>query len=217
MKIACSGCGIELNYASSAVCQDLKRHTVVSLSLRVAALISGIGFAGYDKLFKRHLGMHTITDKQFYATIEMCSPHVKDMLDEICEIGKDEMKAIADTELGCWKRAVTTSDGAWHIRGFFSQNSTFVIRHSSFAIFSPVLSCGMVMLPCVVVTLSLKISMKVQPNQQKDFWQLSCSIEHVKSYLLRVSMQSLAHIPTVFRQSSNLRPRRSNITIQVAL
>ena len=134
MKIACSGCGIELNYASSAVCQDLKRHTVVSLSLRVAALISGIGFAGYDKLFKRHLGMHTVTDKQFYATIEMCSPHVKDMLDEICEIGKDEMKAIADTELGCWKRAVTTSDGAWHIRGFFSQNSTFVIRHSSFVI-----------------------------------------------------------------------------------
>ena len=129
MKIACSGCGIELNYASSAVCQDLKRHTVVSLSLRVAALISGIGFAGYDKLFKRHLGMHTVTDKQFYATIEMCYPHVKDMLDEICEIGKDEMKAIADTELGCWRRAVTTSDGAWHIHGFFSQNSTFVIRN----------------------------------------------------------------------------------------
>ena len=99
VKIACSGCGIELDYASSAVCQDLKRHTVVSLSLRVAAFVSGIGFAGYDKLFKRHLGMHTVTDKQFYATIEMCYPHVKDMLDDICELGKDEMKALPDTDL----------------------------------------------------------------------------------------------------------------------
>ena len=99
---------------------------VVSLSLRVAAFVSGIG---YDKLFKRHLGMHTVTDKLFYATIEMCYPHVKDMLDDICEVGKDEMKALPDTDLGSWKRVVTTSDGVWHIRGFFSRNSTFVIRN----------------------------------------------------------------------------------------
>ena len=105
------------------MCHDLKRHTVVSLSLCVAAFVSRIGFAGYNKLFKHHLGM------QFYATIEMCYPHVKDMLDDICEVGKDEMKALLDTDLGSWKRVVTTSDGVWHIRGFFSRNSTFVIRN----------------------------------------------------------------------------------------
>ena len=48
-----------------------KSDAVVSLSLRIAAFVSGIGFAGYDKLFKRHLGMQTVTNKQFYATIEI--------------------------------------------------------------------------------------------------------------------------------------------------
>ena len=35
----------------------------------------------------------------------------------------------ATSELGSWKRAVTTSDGCWQIRGSFSHNSTFVIRN----------------------------------------------------------------------------------------
>ncbi len=51
------------------------------------------------------------------------------MLDEVCELGKDEMKSLLSDQLGSWQRAVTTSDGCWHIRGFFSQNGTFVIRN----------------------------------------------------------------------------------------
>ena len=95
------------------MCDGVQRHTVVSLALRLAAFISGIGFAGYHKLLKRHLGMHAVTDKNFYEVIEMAYPHVKDILDEITA--------------GRWDRAITTSDGCWHIHGFFSQNSTFVI------------------------------------------------------------------------------------------
>ena len=39
------------------------------------------------------------------------------------------MKNLPSDKLGSWQRAVTTSDGCWHIRGFFSQNGTFVIRN----------------------------------------------------------------------------------------
>ena len=37
------------------------------------------------------------------------------------------MKDLPEYKLWSWKKAVTMSDGAWDIRRFFSQNSTFVI------------------------------------------------------------------------------------------
>ena len=39
------------------------------------------------------------------------------ILDEICEEAKADMKAMPRSELGSWTRAVTTSDGDWHKRG----------------------------------------------------------------------------------------------------
>ena len=105
------------------------RRNVVSYALRIAAFASGISFAGYHKLFARHLGMSVATDKIFHRVIEEAYPHITEMLDEVCELGKEEMKALPSDKLGSWQRAVTTSDGCWHIRGFFSQNCTFVIRN----------------------------------------------------------------------------------------
>ena len=70
------------------------------------------------------------------------------MLDDICEVGKDKMKALPDTDLGSWKRAVTTSMVHGIYMGFSAKTA-----HLSFANFSPVLSYGMVMPLCVVVTL----------------------------------------------------------------
>ena len=64
-----------------------------------------------------------------FSQIEEAYPHITDMLDEVCELGKEEMKSLPSDKLGSWQRAVTTSDGCWHIRGFFSQNGTFVIRN----------------------------------------------------------------------------------------
>ena len=61
--------------------------------------------------------------------IEEAYPHITEMLDEVCELGKEEMKSLPSDKLGSWERAVTKSDGCWHIRGFFSQNVTFVIRN----------------------------------------------------------------------------------------
>ena len=129
VKIACSRCGLTADYSSSSMCKQAPRHTVVSLALRLAAFLAGIGFAGYHNLFARYLGMAAVSDKNFNRVVEMAYPHIKDILDEICEEAKMEMKSLPSSELGSWERAVTTSDGCWHIRGFFSQNSTFVIRN----------------------------------------------------------------------------------------
>ena len=87
--------------------------------MHVAAFASGIGFAGYHKLFGRHLGMSVTSGTMFHRVIEEVYPHIIEMLDEVCELGKDDMKALPSENLGSWQRAVTTSDGCWHIQGFF--------------------------------------------------------------------------------------------------
>ena len=128
MVFECTGCGIKIDYLSSAVCTRT-RHSVVSLALRLAAFLAGIGFAGYHRLFSRYLGIATVSDRHFNQVIELAFPHIRDILDEVCEEGKEEMKGKPNSEIGSWEGAVTTSDGCWQIRGFFSQNSTFVIRN----------------------------------------------------------------------------------------
>ena len=129
VEIACSGCGIGLHYASSSLSTSEARRNVVSYALRLAAFASGVGFAGYHKLFGRLLGMKVTSDKMFSRVIEEAFPHITEMLDEVCKLGKQEMQSLPDGTLGSWNRAVTTADGCWHIRGFFSQNCTFIIRN----------------------------------------------------------------------------------------
>ena len=62
-----------------------------------------------------------------FTVIEFACPHVKDILDKACEDAKDNMRGKENDVLGSWKRAVTTSDGCWLIRGFHSQCASFVI------------------------------------------------------------------------------------------
>ena len=119
VHIACSGCGVQVDFASSSMSATESRRNVVSYAIRIAAFASGIGFTGYHKLFGHHLGMNVTTDKMFHRAIEEAYPHITAMLDEVCELGKEEMKSLPSDKLGSWQRAVTTSDGCWHIRGFF--------------------------------------------------------------------------------------------------
>ena len=81
---------------------------MVSYAIHIAAFASGIGFAGYHKLFGHHFGMHVTTDKMFRKAIEEAYPHITEMLDEVCELGKEEMKSLPSDKLGSWQRAVTT-------------------------------------------------------------------------------------------------------------
>lgn len=45
----------------------------------------------------------------FYLVIEEAFPYITDMLNEVCELGKEQMKTMDEMTLGSWKRAVTTS------------------------------------------------------------------------------------------------------------
>ena len=82
----CLDCGVQVHYASSAMSATESRRNVVSYALRLASFASGIGFAGYHKLFGLHLGMNVATDKMFYKVIEEAYPHITKMLDEVCEL-----------------------------------------------------------------------------------------------------------------------------------
>lgn len=54
-----------------------------------------------------------MSDRHFSQVIELAFPHIRDILDEVCEEGKEEMKGKPSSEIGSWERAVTTSDGCW--------------------------------------------------------------------------------------------------------
>lgn len=167
VNFACSGCMVTIDYTSSGMCGTIQRHTTVSVALRLAAFLSGMGFRGYHKLLKRYLGIHAVTNKHFSHVIEMAYPHIKDILDGMCDLAKADMKSLPSSELGSWKRAVTTSDGCWHIRGFFSQNSTFIIRNyltGSLLYYGHASMRG-------VIRLSVMISIRGLPSQLRATWQ----------------------------------------------
>jgi len=82
VTIACIGCGSEVDYASSSMSATENRCNVVSYALCVAAFASRIGFAGYHKLFGRHLGMSVTSGTMFHRVIKVY-PHIIDMLGEV--------------------------------------------------------------------------------------------------------------------------------------
>ena len=71
--------------------------------------------------------MDTLNKNTFYDTIKLIYPVVKAIRDEQCELGKTQMKAIPDTTIGSRSRAVTSSDGVWMTRGYFSQKFSFTV------------------------------------------------------------------------------------------
>ena len=103
VNIACSMCGIQHQFSSSSFSVSERRRNFVSYALRLSAFASVIGFAGYHKLFGRHLGMSTTSNTMFHRIIEESYLHITEMLDEVCEIGKEEMQALPSTQLGSWK------------------------------------------------------------------------------------------------------------------
>jgi hypothetical protein len=102
----------------------------VSLALCLAFFISGNGYASYRKTFGRGLGLGIVSEKPFLQVIDFAFPVIKEILDEVCDDVKHQMKQIPPDSLGSWSRAVTTCDGCWLIRGYFRQNCTFIIKNS---------------------------------------------------------------------------------------
>lgn len=125
----CDGCWQEtIDYQSSQLALDSRRH-MVSLALSLAFFISGHGYASYRKTLGKGLGLGVLSDKPFLEAIDLAFPHIRDILDEMCEDEKNYMKALPNDQLGSWSRGVSPCDGCWQIRGHFSQNCTFIIKN----------------------------------------------------------------------------------------
>ena len=62
-----------------------------------------------------------------HSTIKMMYPVVEEVVDEQCLKLKEEMKEKPKEEVGSWKQAITSSDGVWLTRRFFSQIFTFTV------------------------------------------------------------------------------------------
>ena len=117
-----------MNFNSSANV-TLSKRTAVSLALQVAFVIAGCAHAQYAKVLKQCLGMSSVSIQVFSDTICLLHSVVEEMLKEMCDEAKNQMKSFGPTVVGSWERAITTSDGCWLTRGKFSQNCSFTIRN----------------------------------------------------------------------------------------
>ena len=91
--------------------------------------ISGHGFAKFDRTLRQFLGISCLSKNRYYEVIKLIYPCITDILDGMCDKGKGCMKVQASEVLGSWKKAVVTSDGLWHTRGFFRKNGSFIIKN----------------------------------------------------------------------------------------
>lgn len=129
VTVACSECTTDnkIHFASSKMALTHNRRNCVSLATALCFLVYGQGYHTYHKVLKLGLGINTLASSNFSRVIEICHPHAKSILDDMCVKAKEHMKAKKSTEIGSWERAVTSSDGCWLIRGFHSQCCSFVI------------------------------------------------------------------------------------------
>ena len=108
---------------------EASRRTVVGLALAVAFIVPGHGFAKFHRTLNQCLGIQAISKNWFFEVVKLIYPHIHDILTEMCDEEKAQMKRIDSDVLGSWQRAVVTSDGVWHTRGHFSKNGSFIIKN----------------------------------------------------------------------------------------
>ena len=126
---SCSGCEYKSLHFNSSTYVLESRRSVVSLSVAVAFVLSGNTHSGYHKALARGLGIPVLSRRRYYDAIEALYRPIKEILDDICQISKDEMQKLPNQLNGSWNKAVTTADGCWLTRGHFSQNFTFIIKN----------------------------------------------------------------------------------------
>lgn len=90
----CSGCEKRsLMFQGSAFVEGSKR-TVGGLALAVAFFLSGHGFANFNRTLRQYLGISCISKNRYYDVIKLAYPHIKDILDEMCEEEKKKLARI---------------------------------------------------------------------------------------------------------------------------
>lgn len=119
-NFSCSGCWLTtIDYKSSQLALDSRRQ-IVSLALSLAFFISSHGYASYSKTLGKGLGLVVTSEKPFLEVIDLALPHIKEILDEMCDDAKHQVKQLSPEQVGSWSRAVTCCDGSWLIWGHFS-------------------------------------------------------------------------------------------------
>ena len=112
----CNGCEMRsITFQGSMQVEGSKR-TVVGLALAVAFIISGHGFAKFNKTLNQYLGISALSKQRYYEVIELMYPHIAGILNQMCEDEKDRMKELPEGELG-------------HTHGHFSKNGSFIIKN----------------------------------------------------------------------------------------
>ena len=128
ITFSCSRCLLHhIPFESSMKFQSFNT-TKVGAAVQVAFVVAGCTHATYCKALKYALGIDAVGADTFMSTIVKMYPVVKQMVDEMCEEAKSDMRGMDQTQLGSWSRAVTSADGTWMTRGHHSKNSTFSIR-----------------------------------------------------------------------------------------
>lgn len=98
-------CMLKAKYnLSSSVHAEGSKQTVVGLALAVAFIISGHGFAKFNKTLNQYLGISALSKQQYYEVIQLMYPHITGILNQMCE-DKARMKELPEGELGHWKKA----------------------------------------------------------------------------------------------------------------
>ena len=96
----CKGCGISKVFFEGCLKNESLYTTEVGASIQVEFIISGCLYATYCKVLKLSLGLDTLSFSTFYSTMERMYPVVKEMVDEMCEEAKEEMKTMDEHTLG---------------------------------------------------------------------------------------------------------------------
>ena len=125
----CDGCDISTVCFESSLKSELLTSSEIGAAIQVGFIVSGCMHATYCKVLKLSLGLDAVRMDKFYSTVTRMYPVVKEMVDEMCEEAKEEMKTMDEHTLGSWKQAVTSADAAWMTRGYHSKNGTFSVRN----------------------------------------------------------------------------------------
>ena len=127
ITFSCNGCLMHhIPFESSL---KFKGTTKIGTAVQVAFIVAGCTHATYCKVLRYALGIDAVGANAFMSTIVKMYPIVKQLVDDMCEEAKNDMKAMDQTQLGSWSRAVTSADGTWMTRGYHSKNATFSIRN----------------------------------------------------------------------------------------
>ena len=101
----CNGCWKEeITYISSQLAAESRRH-LVSLALSLSFFISGQGYASCRKALGKGLGLGVVSEKPFLEVVDLALPYIKEILEELCEDAKLQMKSISSDQLDTWDRA----------------------------------------------------------------------------------------------------------------